>query len=52
MNAVIFQVLGVEEEMRALLQESAREKRSMEAKVTQLTTVLQDLHKDFTDRKV
>ena len=34
--------------MRELLQELSGEKRRMEAKVSQLTTVLQDLQKDFT----
>lgn len=43
------QVLSVEEEMRDLLEESAREKRNMETKLSQLTTVVHDLHKGFTD---
>lgn len=37
--------------MRDLLQEVAKEKKNMEAKFTQLTTVVQDLQKDFSDQQ-
>ena len=33
--------------MRELLQEVAKERRSMEAKFAQLSTVVQDFQKDF-----
>lgn len=49
--SLIVQVASVEEEMRELLLELAREKRRMETKVTQLTSVLQDLQEDFTGNK-
>lgn len=37
----------MEEEMRALLQEVARERRNMEMKFVQLTHVVQDLQTNF-----
>ena len=39
---------GVEQEMRELLQEVAMERKNMESKFSKLTTVVQDLQKDFT----
>lgn len=44
---VLCQVTRVEEEMRELLQEVAKERRNMETKFAQLSTVVQDLQKDF-----
>lgn len=41
-------VRGVEEEMRVLLQEVASERKNMEVKFSQLSTVVLDLQKDFT----
>lgn len=43
------QVLSVEEEMRTLLQEVARERKNMETKFGQLTMVMQDLQMNFSD---
>ena len=41
------QVESVEGEMRELLQEVAAERKSMETKFAQLSTVVLDLQKDF-----
>ena len=45
---ILLQVLGVEEEMRELLQEIAIERKNMETKFSKLSNVLQDLQKDFS----